>query len=72
MKNPILNELKQMRGADFVRPERYLEQILRYLRYVDDPQASSEDEIPWTTAERDYARKVLTRLVAVGSTPGRN
>lgn len=63
--NPILVELRELRGADWARPERYAAQYAMFLRWVDDPTASRDDPHPWTDAQRDHARRVLTRLAAL-------
>lgn len=63
--NPILVELRQNRGADWARPERYLEQMSRYLRWTNDLDASSEDKLPWTAEQRGHARRVLSKWLAV-------
>lgn len=63
--NRILAELREWRSADWARPERYAVQVATMLRWCDDHEASSEDSPPWTEAERDHARRVLSKLAAV-------
>lgn len=63
--NPILVEWRQWRGADWARPERYRAQAETFLRWADDRTASSEDPVPWGTAQRAHAARALTLWLAV-------
>ena len=63
--NPILVELRGMRGADWARPERYPAQAKTYLRWIDQEDASCEDPEPWTAEQRAHAHRVLTLWLAV-------
>lgn len=59
--NPILIETRRhLEGHK--RPHVMLAVMLRW---IDDPTASREDERPWTDEQRDHARRVLTRVLAV-------
>ena len=62
--NPILAEFRNVYPGHTITPER----IARYLRYIADPDASSEDDPSWTNEQREHTRAVLTRLAAFGGT----
>jgi len=59
--NRILVEARRHIGSNPIM-------LRTWLHWVDQPDASSEDEKPWTDAERDHARKVLKRLAFLGGT----
>lgn len=69
--NPILAEFRRSFGNAKTLPATAWPNakpdavIQRWLRWVDNPNASSDDPEPWTAAERSHARRVLAKLAAL-------
>lgn len=59
--NPILLELRDHLSSKKT-PATYAACLRTWMRWSEDPNASSEDPIPWSTSQRSHALRVIERL----------